>query len=351
MKRIFNGLGVALVALSFLPSLAFAQGYPTMATSVAMPISTCISLGYNLRVGATDASTGGFVTSLQVYLMNAGFFNAAYMGTGRFGPITANAVARFQASQGLPSTGYVGPLTRALLQKITCGGSVVVPPVQGVWLTNLSPMVGQAGTSVTISGSGFTNSNTILMDGSVVATNVALNPTPAIACSVYDQNCIGNRQSITFSIPPYIQPYCAPGMYCAAMVRQVSPGPYSITVQNSNGTSNAVTFQVVSNTNADISINGLDAPTSLTIGQQGTWTVRVLTGRNTGNIRYSVLWGDESQAANASIMAPQDTSVQSSATFTHTYRVSGTYRPAFTVTQDGGGSASVSTSILVNPIY
>jgi peptidoglycan hydrolase-like protein with peptidoglycan-binding domain len=38
--------------------------------------------------------------------------------TGYFGWITEEAVKKFQARYGIPSTGYVGSLTRAKLEKM-----------------------------------------------------------------------------------------------------------------------------------------------------------------------------------------------------------------------------------------
>jgi hypothetical protein len=50
-------------------------------------------------------------------------------------------------------------------------------------------------------------------------------------------------------------------------------------------------------------------------------------------------------------MAPQNTSVQSSATFSHAYGRSGTYKPVFTVTDDFGHSVSASNTVVVTPLY
>jgi polysaccharide biosynthesis protein PslG len=62
----------------------------------------------NLTVG----DFGGDVFSLQALLTADGLFTEV-KPTGYFGQLTADAVAAWQKSAGLPATGYFGPLTRA----------------------------------------------------------------------------------------------------------------------------------------------------------------------------------------------------------------------------------------------
>jgi len=71
------------------------------------------TLGLDLYVGKSDATTGGAVTALQNFLTSKGYFQ--YQVTGYFGSITKAAVQEYQAANGVPSTGYVGPLTRAAI--------------------------------------------------------------------------------------------------------------------------------------------------------------------------------------------------------------------------------------------
>jgi len=80
-----------------------------------------------------------------------------------------------------------------------------------------------------------------------------------------------------------------------------------------------------------LSISGVDGPTQLAIGQQGTWSVRV--NNPSGQLSYSVLrWDDEAAPPLAS------TPITSSDTFTHTYTSAGTYAPMFMVTNGNGKS-------------
>jgi peptidoglycan hydrolase-like protein with peptidoglycan-binding domain len=64
----------------------------------------------NLAQGMTSEE----VRELQEQLRAAGFFTFP-TSTGYFGPITLEAVRAFQAANGIPTTGFVGPLTRAEL--------------------------------------------------------------------------------------------------------------------------------------------------------------------------------------------------------------------------------------------
>jgi peptidoglycan hydrolase-like protein with peptidoglycan-binding domain len=94
MKKILLVTGVAVLALASVTSAAFMT---------------------NLTVG----STGSDVTALQTWLITNGFHIASVeAGTaakGYFGSQTKAALAQYQASVGLPSTGFFGPLTQAKL--------------------------------------------------------------------------------------------------------------------------------------------------------------------------------------------------------------------------------------------
>ena len=63
----------------------------------------------DLRVG----DRGLEVVELQTRLTLLGYYNGPI--TGYFGNLTKAAVVRFQSAHGLPSTGFVGPLTRQML--------------------------------------------------------------------------------------------------------------------------------------------------------------------------------------------------------------------------------------------
>lgn len=67
---------------------------------------------------------GNDVLQLQRFLVETGFLSQADMNTGpgTFGGRTAAAVIRFQGANGVPTTGYVGPITRAAISRVCSGG-------------------------------------------------------------------------------------------------------------------------------------------------------------------------------------------------------------------------------------
>ncbi len=137
----------------------------------------------------------------------------------------------------------------------------------------------------------------------------------------------------TYTARLYYQPsfYCPPGYYCA----QVMPARQlvgSATVTVSGG--------------GHVSVSGIDAPTNLSVGQTGTWTVSVTSP--SPYLSYSVVWGDEQYMGYAAASSAQ-ASYGSSGTFTHTYRQAGTYRPTFTVRDPyTGQTASASATVTVS---
>ena len=107
MKKILIASGIA--------AFAFA--------AVAAAATTTFST--NLTVG----SKGADVSALQTWLISNGFhissIESGATTPGYFGSQTQSAVKLYQASKGIPNTGFVGPLTRAALN----GSSVAMTPV------------------------------------------------------------------------------------------------------------------------------------------------------------------------------------------------------------------------------
>ena len=60
------------------------------------------------------------VTALQQVLWDRGHLSVS--PTGNFGPLTEEALKKFQSANGLAPVGFAGPLTRALLFKFRCAG-------------------------------------------------------------------------------------------------------------------------------------------------------------------------------------------------------------------------------------
>lgn len=440
------GLCVATVLGATLVSAQSTSTQTVSGTETAPSGVACPAVSANLGFGAR----GGAVFALQEFLFARGYFSAHIAGP--FGPLTRAAVVRLQRDNGIPPTGFVGVLTRAAISRL-CDPAHSGP----VSISSLSPSVGPVGTTVTVTGSGFTGDNTVQfgygaivhvaaqdsstlvftvpnelnpacfyasprclpptkmtapgtyavtianengrsnaktftvtgasatthtslesmspMSGPIGTTvtltgkffsnnniihfgNGAIGPVGidssiAVACTT-DPSCIGGiRQTIHFTVPDSISPYCAPGMMCAMYMQLVTPGAYTVYVTNENGTTNSMTFTVTGTdtSNGPITISGLDAPTTLAMGVSGTWTVRASVPSTSGQLHYSVVWGDEAQNAQASVMAPQPTTISTSASFSHAYNRSGTFTPVFTVTDDAGHSATVSSTVTITPWY
>jgi len=122
MKKFLVASGVAILAFA---SVAAAQGY---------------QFSTNLTVG----STGADVVALQSWLIANGYnipaIASGAASKGYFGSQTQSAVEQYQAAVGLPSTGFVGPLTRgklngtaatAMTTTTTCPAGFTCTPVAG----------------------------------------------------------------------------------------------------------------------------------------------------------------------------------------------------------------------------
>lgn len=109
---------------------------------------------------------------------------------------------------------------------------------------------------------------------------------------------------------------------------------------NTIGTYIRGTLHVAAATKPDV--KGITAPTVLTVGQEGTWTVRA-SEPNDGPLTYAVDWGDS--ASGARMMAPA-AFVQTS-TFTHSYDHAGTYTVQFSIKNEAGAVTKTSASVLV----
>ena len=110
----------------------------------------------------------------------------------------------------------------------------------------------------------------------------------------------------------------------------------------------AFTFDLTSSqpTNQPPVINGVTAPTALSVGEAGTWTVQASDPEN-GPLSYSVDWGD--RAINPTSPMGVIVNVQTS-TFTHSYSAAGNYTVSFAVKDNVGQVAKTSTTVVVRSV-
>jgi hypothetical protein len=244
-----------------------------------------------------------------------------------------------------------GGTSNALNYTVTDG--TTPPEPTSISIQSISPKSGPVGTEVTLTGR-FMSDNNIVHFGAGAIANVPITSSIAVACTTNPSCVPGIRQTLVFTVPQSVGPYCKSGMACPMYMQLITPGTYKVSVENENGISNTVEFTVAGGTSSSggtLSVSGLDAPASLSLGTAGTWTVHVTTNTAAGNLHYSVVWGDEVSASSASIRDPGTVDIQTSATFTHSYQHSGVFQPTFTITDDMGHSVTTGSTVVVTPLY
>lgn len=90
--------------------------------------------GSNLRYGMT----GTEVSFLQEYLQVQGYFHYPSI-TEYFGPVTLGAVKAWQAANGIPSTGFFGPISRAFVNETSTDPVVVTSTTPATTTDPLGP--------------------------------------------------------------------------------------------------------------------------------------------------------------------------------------------------------------------
>jgi len=242
MNKIIVSSLVAVVALG--ANIASAQSYYPTYSYGSNYAGGCVNLSGDLSYG----SRGSDVRSLQSFLIAQNYpGGGSWMLTGYYGQATTVAVRNFQQLQNLAMTGAVDAATRAAIARASCGGSFYnynnnySAPVQNyvgtpytnpynyntylptqtgntgytgtVALTSLSQNTGAPGASVTVYGVGFDYANNTIYFGSQALSGISSNGT-----------------SLTFTIP----------------YTYTASGNVQFYVTNSRGTSNSLTFTVMS---------------------------------------------------------------------------------------------------------
>lgn len=330
-KVLFIGvLSLLLIGSSFVFAQSYNSGNSVPASTPITP--WCRGFSHNMFLGSTDFSTNGEVSILQNFLVSRGLLTIpSGANTGYFGFLTRAALVRFQASANIyPAVGFFGPITRAYIANL-CGSPP--PPSSSLYISSMTPSSGPVGTSVTVYGSGFSSTgNTVNFDGGAIMNLQSF-----------------NGASITFSVPDSLTPACYYSTpRCLIATRMTEPGNYSVSVSNSNGTSNSIIFTVTpgqSNSNSPV-ISGVSAPATLAVNQTGTWTVSA-SDPNNGTLSYSVDWGERVSYGSQAQSASTNQSFQQSTSFTHSYSQAGTYTQTFNVRNNSGGQAQTTTTVQV----
>lgn len=273
------------------------------------------------------------VRDLQELMTDQGYYTGPI--TGNFYILTLQGVRKFQAAQGITTTGFFGPLSRAAANNITLTITAN---------SNLEATVGKhfAATFTVTGGEG-----TYRITGS------------------------GEIPGLNFT-----GTYCAPGMMCAQMISPNTitltgtpekAGKYAVTVVAAEkaGTINCITtpcpqpesrygkqtFTVYVNngtvSTTDPVISGVSGPTSLAVSAEGTWTIKA-SNPNGGSLSYRVDWGDAVTGSSASgATKPMQENFVQTTTFSHRYAKAGVYAPIFYVTNEQGATTKSSITVKV----
>jgi peptidoglycan hydrolase-like protein with peptidoglycan-binding domain len=94
-----------------------------------------------------------------------------------------------------------------------------------------------------------------------------------------------------------------------------------------------------------VSINGFSGPSTLSVGQSGTWSVNASDSQN-GQLTYSIDWGDTGFKLSSAV-PDAAMSVTQQTTFTHAYATAGTYKVIITVRNALGKTATATATVVV----
>ena len=346
-------LGVA-IAMTALVSVASAQ------TSNLYQFSTDLTLG----------STGQDVVVLQNTLNTRGFtiplIASGAVPAGYFGAQTQSALAAYQTSVGLPANGFFGQMTREYLNRgfppnlppsVVCPIGYTCTPISGTPPTNTSGLtlaspnggeVWQLGSSRSITWS-TADTGTVPGVSVYLTRNISgcFNLPPGQAClMILDPEYtlasnVANTGSLQWTVGSQVGTTVGTPMPGSYFVR-ICPGTdRTLTACDTSDAVFTISATSTSGNNAP-TISGIDGPTALSVGQEGSW---VLRGNDVegSSLRYSVRWGDESTVGTS----PLSSEFNQTASITHTYRTRGTYSPLFTVQDDSGQTAQASISVNV----
>jgi peptidoglycan hydrolase-like protein with peptidoglycan-binding domain len=114
MKKQYIYVGLFLLT-AFLGGLAFTPSVVSADTMTCTTLKTSLSTRTNGQIVKND------VIALQDFLRAQGFFTL--QSSGYFGSVTMKAVQNFQTSRQILASGFVGPLTRTEIARVSCAVS------------------------------------------------------------------------------------------------------------------------------------------------------------------------------------------------------------------------------------
>jgi hypothetical protein len=208
-----NGSSPSITNVNGPTSLA-AGSVGTWTVTITNPNSSSITVTPNWGDSSTYQYNGSSITpqAINAYGTATLTFTHVYSVNGTYS-------VSFSATN---SAGTQTSTARTVVVTGSTGNNGGTPTVSYV-----SPNSAYVGNQVTIYGSNFASSDTIMFGSGAIS------------------NVTSNGSSITFTVPSYVGPYCAPGNACPQYVVSITPGTYNLSVMDSYGTSNAVSFTVL----------------------------------------------------------------------------------------------------------
>ncbi len=308
--------------------------------------------GYVFSNDLLVGSSGPDVTNLQTWLLSNGFdipaISSGISGKGYFGSQTKLALIRYQQSLGFPAFGYFGPMTRGYINghnnPNNASFKVTSPNSGETWVK---------GTTQNITWSG--SANVLAQKGDIkleYPLPACAQPGQIIRCMIMVRAPLTIAKNVDLNSRSYswyvgqVQE-----LHTGTDANMASDGQYKIQICPADGSTcdeSDSTFTISSNPvtgNAPV-INGVDTPTTLSVGQTGTWTVRATDPLN-GTLSYSAIWGDGSILPPGMVGNAAQPTISQTSTFTHVYTTAGTYTATFTVTNSSGQSARITSTVVV----
>ncbi|MFA7309657.1 MAG: peptidoglycan-binding protein [Candidatus Paceibacterota bacterium] len=320
---------------------------------IKIPPNYCPALERALNRGVS----GDDVAQLQKFLATQGLLPEDST-TGFFGSATEAAVQKLQAANGIVASGdrattgwgAVGPATRAWIVR-WCGGGG-----NNNQNFSASPTSGQSPLAVNFGVTGapatdFSSKDYTIDFGDGTSGQFTIIGQRECFAAPCDSNMYGASHTYTSNGTYVAKLTYQPTFNCpsGAMCPQAMPMPRTVgTVKIAVGGCDKLGLALGTCRTGTPSITGLDAPTSLAVGQTGNWTVHASVANQWNTqLSYSVVWGDEPELdrlqAYVGLVTP---AVHTSGSFTHVYASAGTYKPIFTVANDIG-SAQTSATVTV----
>lgn len=285
-------------------------------TPESSPVTTVVPVTvrppcYRVPVGLEVNTSGPEVVTLQTELINKGFdipaISSGQASKGYFGSQTAAAFKKYQQSETIHTDCITPPIPFEISEEVKCvfNGATMEQKCSGTGAYTIND------------------------------SNMEIYP-PQFSCSG-TESCV-----MKVSGPK--------GMKLAWSSSCVENSKMPITTID--GVDEYVNFNCRSDSNKPPVINGLDAPTVLSVGEKGTWTVKASDPEN-GPLSYSITWGDEYRTATAqdgtsNTLVPQEFTQRAS--FTHTYYSAGKYTVNITVKDNVGLISQTSATVSVGTV-